>query len=440
MPEVNDLIEQLKSPSPEACLRAVRELGQLGPEARGATEPLQELLRRLEDADACLAVHDALAAVAPERKKTWDLVVRVRMESIDDRAAARTLSLEEARKWIADLVRSFGDGSPPDGYLTGQARMLVALGVEHPAVLPDLVALFRAEPRLRGQLGGVLEFIARQRPEVADHLLPLLDDSDPAVAEAAACTMADFCHLGTRGGEVVQALLGMFESEHDSSDRAAEALASMVSGDWGHAVVDSLVRSIRQGPEWETGWHRYDLLRQMARSSTDGPRIAALLDLLQDGDPLVREGAARVCRGVEAEKVVLALCQALKDEQPGVRYAAVCALQCCPPKRLGGAVVPHLSTALGDSDSRVVGEAAYCLGRLPEAAAQALPALAARLGQAQAAVSGLAAQYRAAHAQDRALREGLTRARELAGQLKRAIKKIAAAGGEKCAGPGGQVG
>ena len=96
-------------------------------------------------------------------------------------------------------------------------------------------------------------------------------------------------------------------------------------------------------------------------------------------------------------------------------------------------MVPHLIEALWDSDSRVAGEAAYCLGRLPEAAAQAVPALAARLGAAQAAVTGLTAQYRT-------LREGLTRARELAGKLKRAIKKIAAAGGEKCAGPGGQVG
>jgi HEAT repeat protein len=423
--DLHDLIEQLKSPSPEARLRAVRELGQLGPEARGAATPLRELLRGLQDAGACLAVRDALAAVAPERQKTWDFLVHVRMENIAERAVARTLSPAGARKRIADVVWSFGEGSPPDGELTGQGMKLVALGLEHPEVLPDLVALFRDDARLRGQLGVVLEHIALHGGEVTEHLLPLLGDSDRAVAGAAACKMANFGHLGPRGGEVVQALFEMFESEHDSSDRAAEALASMGSGDWGHAVVDSLVRSIRQGPEWETGWHRYDLLRQMARCSTDGPSIAALLDLLQDGDPRVREGAVNACLGVKAEKVVLALCQAaLKDAEPGVRYAAACALQECS-ERLGGAVVPHLVAVVEGGDTRVAGVAADCLGKLPEAAAQALPALADRLGQAQAAVSDKAAQYLAAREQARSLRDGLTRARELAGKLKGAMEKIA---------------
>lgn len=137
--------------------------------------------------------------------------------------------------------------------------------------------------------------------------------------------------------------------------------------------------------------------------------------------------------------MVLALCQALKDAQRAVRFAAVCALQECP-KRLGGAVAPHLVEALRDSDGRVAGEAAYCLGKLPEAAAQALPALGERLGAAQTAASGLTAEYQAAREQARALREGLTQARELVRMLERAIKKIAAAAGEKCAGPGGPVG
>jgi HEAT repeat protein len=439
MQEVNDLIEQLKSPSPEARLRAVRELGQLGPAAGCAAMPLWELLRGLEDADDCRAVRDALAAVAPERKETWDFLVHVRMEDIAERAAAQALSPAEARKLIGDLVRSFDDSSPTDGELTGQGGKLVALGLEHPAVIPGLVAHFRDEPQLRGQLGLVLQLIARQRPEVVDHLLPLLVDSDPAVAEAAARTLAYFRHLGPRGGLVVQALVGAFESERDPFSRGAEDLAAMQYGDWGDAVVGALVRSIRQGPDSDAGWHCYHLLAKMASRSTDGPSIAALLDLLRDRHPFVRWWAALVCRGVEAEEVVLALCQALTDEHSLVRSAAVSSLYECP-ERLGGAVVPHLIEALGDSDSGVAEAAAYCLGRWPEEAARVLPALVARLGQAQAAVSDKAAQYRAAREQARSLRYGLTRARELAGKLKRAMEKIAAARGGKCAGPGGQVG
>jgi HEAT repeat protein len=367
MQDVNDLIEQLKSPSPEARLRAVRELGQLGPAAGCAATPLWGLLTDLEDAGACRAVRDALAAVAPDEERTWDVLLHVRLESIAERAAARTRSPAEARKLIADVAWSFGDGSPPDGELTEQGEKLVALGLEVPAVIPDLVELFRADARLRGQLGVVLEFIALHGGAVTDHLLPLLGDSDPAVAEAAACRLGYFWRLGPRGGEVVQALVGTFESQRDYSSQAAKALAAMEQGDWGGAVVNTLARSIRQGPEWETGRHRYLLLANMARDSTGGPSIAALVDLLRDGDPLVREGAATACRGVEAEEVVLALCQAPKDAQPAVRNAAVCALQECP-KRLGGAVVPHLIEALGDSDSRVARVAADCLGRLPKEA------------------------------------------------------------------------
>jgi HEAT repeat protein len=429
MQEVNDLIEQLKSPSPEARLRAAHDLGQLGPAAGCAAMPLWELLRGLEDAGDCRAVRDALAAVAPEKKAIWDALDHFRMERIAERAAARTHSPAEARKLIEDVIWSFGDSSPPDGGLTGQGVKMLALGLEHPEVLPDLVAHFRAEPRLRGQLGVVLEHIDLHGGEVTEHLLPLLGDSDRAVAEAAACKMAYFGHLGPRGGEVVEALVAMFESEHDSSDRAAKALAAMESGDWGHAVVGALARSIRQGPEWETGWHRYDLLRQMTRWSADGPGIAALLDLLRDGDPLVREGAAAACRGVEAEKVVLALCQALADEQPAVRYEAVCSLQWCP-KRLGGAVVPHLVAVLRGDDTRAAGVAACCLGRLGAVAKGALPAVRARLRVSKAAV----AELRAALAREReayaALREQLREELEAAKMIREAAVRLrdAAAG------------
>jgi HEAT repeat protein len=341
----------------------------------------------------------------------------------------------EARKLIADVAWSFGDGSPPDAELTEQGVKLVALGLEVPAVIPDLVELFRADARLRGQLGVVLEFIDLRGGAVADHLLPLLGDGDPAVA-AAACRLGYFRRLGPRGGEVVRALVALFEAKRGHSGLAAKALAAMEAGDWGHAVVGALVRSIRAQPLWEAaGWHRYHLLADMAAGSASGPSIAGLLDLLRDGDPRVREGAANACRGVEAEGVVLALCQALKDSHPAVRYAAVCALRGCP-KRLGGAVAPHLVEALRDSDGRVAGGAAYCLGKLPEAAAQALPALRERLGAAETAASGLTAEYQAAREQARALREqaralrrGLTQACELAERLERAMNKIAAAAG-----------
>jgi hypothetical protein len=426
---LDNLIEQLKAPSLEACLRAARELGQLGPAAGCAAAPLLQLLVDLEDADALRAVRDALAAVAPAKTNAVDCVFHRRMEIIAAHAAARTLSPAEARQLVEDLAWSFGDGSPPDGELTDQGMKMLALGLEHPDVIPDLVELFRADARLRGQLGVVLEFIDLRGGAVADHLLPLLGDSDPAVAQAAACRLGYFRRLGPRGGEVVHALLGMFEAKRNYSGWAAEALAAMQYGDWGHAVVGALVRSIRAQPLWEAaGWHRYDLLAGMAAGSAGGPSIAALLDLLRDGDPRVREGAANACRGVEAERVVLALCQALKDSHPAVRYAAVCALRVCP-KRLGGAVAPHLVEALRDSDGRVAGGAAYCLGKLPEAAAQALPALGERLGAAQTAASGLTAEYQAAREQARALRRGLTQAWELAERLERAMNKIAAAAG-----------
>src|SRR5262249_21840376 len=121
-------------------------------------------------------------------------------------------------------------------------------------------------------------------------------------------------HLGPRGGEVVRALVGLFEAERSSSGRAAKALAAMEAGDWGQAVVGALVRSIRQGPEWETGGYRYNLLGNMARDSAGGPSIAGLLDLLRDGDPRVREGAATACRAVERGP------EEIEDSRPGRWY------------------------------------------------------------------------------------------------------------------------
>jgi DNA adenine methylase len=76
-------------------------------------------------------------------------------------AYARELTTEDASKAIDTLVWSWGDRSPDGEELTDQGRSLVAIGIEHPELHPELVALLRDRPYLRAEISRVLAAVSQ---------------------------------------------------------------------------------------------------------------------------------------------------------------------------------------------------------------------------------------------------------------------------------------
>jgi HEAT repeat protein len=425
---VDRLIEQLNDPSPEVRIRAAEEVGRLGPKARAASWPLKMRFLHADDPEERRTLSAALAAISPQAKESAQYLLSLHRDRQSNREWARTLSVANARKVIDNLIWSIADSIPPSDELTEQGKRMVALGVEMPEIIPDLIQAFRADTAYRGQLGVLLDFVADQRPEATEQLLGLLWDESPDVVEAAALTLASVKTLGPRGGDVVRTLFRLFERERDDDTygAAAKALVSLRDGDWVGEVVSRLVGMIRAAPEWEPSWVPGVVLKDIIFFATDTRSLTALLDLMQDENPQVREVAARTCRGVDKKEALLALCQALKDEESSVRYQAVCALAECP-RKWAGEVVPHLIEALRDSDPRIRGEAAYDLGKLRDAAAPALSALREGLEAENAISDSLRAQYQAARNTAIALRDKLKQARAVARRFKNAIKNVESA-------------
>jgi hypothetical protein len=130
-----------------------------------------------------------LAAISPEAKESADYLLSLHRDHQSNREWARTLSAAEARKFIHSLIWSFGDSIPPSVELTEQGRRMVAIGVEMPEIIPDLIQSFRTDTVYRGQLGLVLSFVAHERQEATEQLIDLLlSDESPDVVEAAAWT------------------------------------------------------------------------------------------------------------------------------------------------------------------------------------------------------------------------------------------------------------
>src|SRR5262249_2038367 len=137
-------------------------------------------------------------------------------------------TLEEARAAIDRLVWTFGEASPPEEGLTEQGSHLLAIGMDRPEVIPDLVALLQTRPRLRGQLTLVLAIIGRvgHGRRVGGLLLPLLRDRDPHIVAAAAWVAARLDPPGEVAEALCRELLGLFtrNPEWDADVRAALAI------------------------------------------------------------------------------------------------------------------------------------------------------------------------------------------------------------------------
>jgi len=140
-----------------------------------------------DDPDEVRSLQDTLARFHPGSLAMCQWLRADRLEGASARAYARDLTPERARAVIADLVWSFADRSPRGYFLSDQGKKLVGIGVEHPVLLPELVALLQTRPSVGEEISSVLQIVGQEQPEVGDLLLPLLADPQLADPRPAPC-------------------------------------------------------------------------------------------------------------------------------------------------------------------------------------------------------------------------------------------------------------
>jgi HEAT repeat protein len=468
MDRVNQLIEQLNSPTVLDRITAAQALGRLGREAAAALRPLLDRYAETEDHAEREAVALAISQINPGALPGAMLVRTVQQDRKSARAWARALGESQALARARDVLWAMDDGAPeleplepfrelvallvedpgllpefmerhaasmPPGdlaevlYLAGQklskahkvlealqhhpdaevaaaagrmcrrieaesaltdeGQQLVALAAEHPAVTPVLIEAFVNRPRLRRRLAVVLEFLVRERPEVVDELRPLLR-SGAEVAQLAAEALSSATVDGPRARALAEALLSLYDRPDRDRlewDTPQTELAALGRGPAGPEIVEAIMAKLRAAP---SSIPLIEVLADMARESPAGPGSEALLRLMTEEGGLIRAGALRAGGSLRDERVTSACCGALRDADVEVRSAAAAAMTCWAADRLAG-VQQELLRGLGDNCLEVAEAVAYCFGKVGPAA---LPALRARLEEAQAELDGLLAHVR----------------------------------------------
>jgi HEAT repeat protein len=309
--------------------------------------------------------------------------------------------------------------------LPDEGDQLVALAVEHPTVIPELIDACVNRPRLCRRLGLVLQFVVRERPEVADQLMPLLRSGDAEVVQQAAEVLGCARGDGPRARAVAEALLDLYDrpDRHQlEGDMPQGPLVALEQAPGGREVVEAVLGRVRAAPAWTASFLLYDLLAEMAREAPAGPGREALLRLLAGEEgALIRAGALRAGGTLDDERITRACCDALRERDAEVRSEAAAAMTNWTPGRLAG-VREHLLHGLEDRCAEVAEEVAYCLGKIGPAAKGALPALRARLREARALLKSLRANVgpgRQAAADDQ-----VRRAKKSVSRFREAIKKV----------------
>jgi HEAT repeat protein len=505
MDRVNQLIEQLNSPTVQDRIAAADALGRLGPGAKAAAFPLMICYAETDDPAGREAVARALSQIDPTSLPYARLVRTLEQDRKSARAWAQTVgasqAVAKAREmlwaWDGDtraferegpvreaaallvvnpellsefLDRSIGKMSPgalaavlylaaqeqsnarraleglrghPDaevaaaagsmcrrieaeGALTDEGRQLVALAVEHPAVAPVLIDAFLNLPRLRRRLAVVLGFLAKERPEVVDELMPLLRSGDAEVVQQAAGALGCVTVDGPRARAVAEALLSLYDrpDRHQlGGDMPQGLLVMLEQGPGGREVVEAVLGRVRAAPAWTASSHLYDLLAEMASEKPAGPGSEALLRLMAGEDgALIRAGALLRGGPLDNQRITRACCGALRDADPEVRSAAAASMTSWTPGRLAGVQQELLLPGLGDRCLEVAEHVAYCLGKFGPAARDALPALRARLREARALLKSLRANV--GPGRQAATKDQVRRAKKAVAGFREAIKKI----------------
>ena len=263
--------------------------------------------------------------------------------------------------------REHGQTGEAETMLTEEGIELVALAVEHPGIIPDLIDAFMKRRRLRRRLGLILHFVAQKRPEVIDQVISHLFGDDRNVIGEVISVVSDVKVEGTRARNLARALMTLYSHPGRGQMRGNvpdDQLVALARGPGGNEVVGLVVTRLRAEPAWDVSRHLYLLLQEMADNTLDnspaGPARATLLDLMADADRRVRSGALLVGGVLDGEEVTRVVVQALADVDGSVRLAAVQSMTSWSPERLAG-VRDALNSLLSETVAGVAKAAAYCL-------------------------------------------------------------------------------
>ncbi len=319
------LLRELDSPLPSRRERAVELLAEAGEEQ--ALPAFLSLIRREKHPLVRWKAFRALSHLAGEAAGPADLPSPEEVSSWRDDALTDLLgrlgSTQASQRWEA--AEGLGE--------LGDPRAIPALV----QALRDPHAFVRwAAARAIGRIGG---------EEAVALLLPLLQEDDPLVRRSAADALG---YLDTP--DVRQALRRALRDPDPSVRRnAIEAVARL--GD--REAVGILAAVLTSSDDL---WIRYSAAEALGLVG-DHRAIAALIEVAQDRQVLLRRVAARSLGRLRDSRAITPLVHALRDPDPQVRLHAVEGLG-----RLGHEMlIPELERLLQDSASvfgQKVGEAA----------------------------------------------------------------------------------
>jgi len=313
---------------------AIQMLSRMGPEAKGAVQPLiQHIEKSFQDPTAVSYAAHALGAMGPTAREAIPVLTKV---------------LEKDWKGPSRF------GRHPVGYTAW------ALGRMGPDAKSAVHALGKT---LTGKDSRARRPAAWALTKIGPEAVKVLDLLSKSLAKGSAHARDAFVNIGE---PAMPALVKLIESNRPSA-MAAEAAGML--GDKAKGAIPGLIK-MASGSDPKKRSAALEALCRIDPGATGV--MEALTTALQDKNMTVRHRAAKAlgCAGPGASKAVPALEQALKDETLEVRGAAAEALG-----KIGPAGVPGLIKALSYNDPWVQLKSARALGRTQPVARAAIPHL-----------------------------------------------------------------
>ncbi len=320
----------------------------------------------MRTATLCLVICGALAvacSAGPDPLTPGPERAPITLDSVQIRAIAQILRLEDQRRFDAAIFRRLGDGSEEV-----RRRAAVAAGrIGDPAAVEFLIRLLSDDPSPAVLADAA--FAIGVLGDTSRVVLDALRDAVPAgwvpVRGPDAAVVGEVVHaLGKLGTDharklVLDALRAAHPGDSELARRiAAEALLSVWRFSEGPGRVNAVVRYADVGDQALRWRAAYALMRL---GDSDG--APTLLTLLADTDHRARASAARGLRPALADSAgirdtaLVALTAALQDAHPHVRINAVRTLAAYGDD----APIDALVARLDDPDSHVVFAAAEAM-------------------------------------------------------------------------------